>query len=274
MGSSLVPTPPGNGHRSKLRRAPLRRCSTVIYGILLQTPKWCAEGLRRCIWFPWFWWTAQWSRLETVVSPVVQIPVMICKRKWLNSPSLDLPWTIGSSQMKKKSRRFSLTIPWPRGWSPAMAAEELRWGLLVIWNRIEREWERMRGGRWGRVSRRSSRQFYRARQGRARPYPTGDGADASASRTSSWARILVQHLPVGTGGLGWRHGDQQISARDSRRRCRPRGCRRCVDPLQVERKKMIFSTTWVPPVGDWAKRYAPWAPGGLTDGLRWWASIW
>jgi hypothetical protein len=42
-----------------------------------------------------------------------------------------------------------------------------------------------------------------------------------------------------------------------------------------ERKKMEMMTAvkWVPPVGDRAKRYAPWALGGLADGPRWWASV-
>jgi hypothetical protein len=34
----------------------------------------------------------------------------------------------------------------------------------------------------------------------------------------------------------------------------------------------MTSIKWVPPVSDRAKRYTSWAPGGLADGSRWWAS--
>jgi hypothetical protein len=91
----------------------------------------------------------------------------------------------------------------------------------------------MRGVRRGMVSRRSSGQSYGARQGRAHHYLTGDGADALAFGTSSWVWILAQHLPVDASGLGRRCGDQQISARESRRRCRPGGCQWRVDLSQV-----------------------------------------
>jgi hypothetical protein len=96
--------------------------------------------------------------------------------------------------------------------SMVMNSGELLWVIV----RTERNGEGMRCVRRGRVSRQSSGQFYGARQVRAHHYLTGNGADASASGTSSWAWILVHHLPVDAGGLGRTCGDQQISARRSR----------------------------------------------------------
>jgi hypothetical protein len=51
----------------------------------------------------------------------------------------------------------------------------------------------------------------------------------------------------------------------SRRRWRRHGSRRRrVDLTQVERKKMIFSTVWVPPVGRIPKRYLGQTLNGLA----------
>jgi hypothetical protein len=51
--------------------------------------------------------------------------------------------------------------------------------------------------------------------------------------------------------------------------------RRVIQAREEERKtETMTAVKWVPPVGDSAKWYAPWAPGGLADGLRWWASFW
>jgi hypothetical protein len=78
--------------------------------------------------------------------------------------------------------------------------------LLWVIERTERNREGLRGVRRGRLSRQSSGQFYGAQQVQARHYLASDGADASASGTSSWAQILAHHLPVDTGRLGWTYG--------------------------------------------------------------------
>jgi hypothetical protein len=68
--------------------------------------------------------------------------------------------------------------------------------------RTEKCREELRGLRWARVLRQSSGQFYGAPQGQVRYWFADDGADASASGTSSWAWILALHLPVDAGRLG------------------------------------------------------------------------
>jgi hypothetical protein len=128
---------------------------------------------------------------------------------------------------------------------------------------IEREWERLRWPGRSRITRRFSWGFYSSRRALPSEFTagqrSGSGGDSDARFEHESQHPTCQWDGRGSGRGG---GDQQISMMviGKTASCRSQG---------EGRKKMETMTAikWIPPVGDRAKRYSSWAPGGLATGL-------
>jgi hypothetical protein len=110
-----------NGHRSDSGDKSLRRGTTAIYGLTLQTTVWCTERLKRCASSPWCLQDGRRGRRWPELSDWLRNLAKSSAKEQRDALGYKPHCMIASTRMTKASRRSSRNKRWSLGWSQSTA---------------------------------------------------------------------------------------------------------------------------------------------------------